>query len=116
MAKTHWLAVDFDWTLWESRKQVPMEGAREAMQQFRERGFKILVHSCNNPGFIRDCLERSGIPFDAIWGELPGLEGQKPVCDCYVDDRAFHFNGNWAESVPRIIEQVLHRDANPKNG
>lgn len=115
MANSRWIGVDFDWTLWHSRKQEPMPGAIEAMQQLRERGFKIMVHSCNNPGFIRQCCTNYGIPIDAVWGESSLDAGGKPNCEVFIDDRGFYFDGDWASATPRIIDQVLHRASHPKS-
>lgn len=82
------IGVDFDHTLVE--RDTPLPGAKEAMHALKDAGHTILIHSCNNPEWIRLVLSNNDIPYDGVW------EGHgKPVCDWYVDDRAAHFNGDW---------------------
>ena len=111
----HWLGIDFDWTLWDTGAKKPMPGAQEALDAFHERGWRVMVHSCNSPTFIREMCEKHRLSVDAIWGEGPADVGCKPICSAYVDDRGFRFTGDWSKDVPAIIEQVLDRERNPKS-
>ena len=94
MAK-RWIACDFDGCIrsWETNQ--PIDGAKEALAQLRERGYKVIIHSCNNPSFIAEWLQKEGIRYDAIWGDSPGDKGHKPFADAYIDDAAVAFRGDW---------------------
>lgn len=109
MARTQWIGVDWDHTSWDNHANGgaggPMEGFREALDEFHSRGWKVMVHSCNNPGFIRKCCEAHNLPVDAIWGEAPIDHGGKPVCAVYIDDRGVHFV-DWDQALRETIELV----------
>ncbi len=79
----------------------PTEGAKAAMEQWHRAGHTLIIFSCNRPQVIRDWMTYYDIPFDSIWGESPN-NGQKPVCDHFIDDRAIQFRGDWNEIV-RIV-------------
>ena len=108
MARTQWIAIDWDWTLWNTSTQEPMPGAHDALDRFHERGWKVVIHSCNNPPFIRKMCEEHNLPIDAIWGESPMDSGAKPVAAVYIDDRALAFT-TWDEATSRALEMVADR-------
>lgn len=89
------IAVDFDGTLVQGDKALP--GAKEAVNQLREAGHKILIFSCNRTAWIKRVLEQNDIVIDYIW------EGDKPVCDLYIDDRAIEFKGDWIETLGKAL-------------
>ena len=93
-----------DHTAWSHKLNAPMPGVHEAFDAFRLSGHKILIHSCNNPGWIRQMCEEHNIRPDYIWGET-GLEGGKPVAALYVDDRAMEFK-EWSKDA---IDEMLAR-------
>lgn len=109
------IGIDFDHTLWDTPNNRPMEGAQEALRVIRERGHKVLIHSCNNPAWIRQMCEDWDLPIDYVWGET-GLEAGKPVCAIYVDDRAHFFQGNWANELPEILGRVSGRPVQDYRG
>lgn len=39
---------------------------------------------------------------DGIWGE--NGEAGKIVADCYIDDRAYHFGGDWRETAANVLD------------
>lgn len=86
-----------------------MPGVHEAFDAFREAGHRILIHSCNNPGWIRQKCEEFNIRPDYIWGEA-GVEGSKPAAALYVDDRAHEFT-EW--SRVEIAEMLLRVAGRP---
>lgn len=109
MVRTQWIGIDFDHTLWDNDKDAPMEGVRDAIDEFRSRGYKVLVHSCNRPEFIKGRLLDAGIVVDGVWGEAPFDHGVKPVCAVYIDDRGVGFRGDWAETTRQALELVGER-------
>ena len=109
MARTQWIACDFDHTAWNNDRQEPMEGFKEALERFHERGCKVIIYSCNNPSFIRKMCHEHGLMVDAIWGEGTMDHGAKPMASCYLDDRALQFRGNWAESTKEVLEFIEGR-------
>lgn len=109
MTRGQWVAVDFDHTLWDNHNNRPMPGAQDAIEELHNHGLRVIVHSCNRPAFIREMCEEHRLYVDAVWGELPGQEGQKPVAAVYVDDRGLRFDGDWAETTRQVLEMVADR-------
>lgn len=117
------IGIDFDYTLWDTLNNRPMPGAHEALDRIHESGHAVLIHSCNNPKWIRKVCEEHNLRVEYVWGEA-GMEAGKPVCAIYVDDRAHYFRGNWAEEVEEVLARVEGRpvrdfkgpnyDGNPK--
>lgn len=99
------IGIDFDHTLWDTFKNEPMPDAHYALDCIHDAGHKVLIHSCNNPAWIRAMCEQHNLRVDYIWGET-GLEGGKPVCALYVDDRAHYFRGNWRGEIDEILARV----------
>ena len=112
------LIVDFDGVLHWYRQgwldgsiyDEPSPGAKEAMQELREIGYKIVIFSTRafdrtvkgvkeHSQFIAmtDWLHRYDIPYDSIWMDIG-----KPMGHAYLDDRAIQFRGNWRESIQAI--------------
>ena len=91
------IAIDFDHTLVDHDKLLP--GAKEAVWKLKEAGHYILIHSCNTKGWIEKVLNDNDVPYDYIWSKE---DMGKPVCACYIDDRAIHFNGNWKEALDEV--------------
>lgn len=101
------IAIDFDHTLVEGDQ--PREGAREAINALREHGHKILIHSCNEVSWIKKVLNNNDIRFDGIFGETK-LEGKKPLADLYIDDKGYHYKGNWNAELPEILARLKGLD------
>lgn len=98
-------AIDFDHTIWDSPNNQPMSGAREAINYLREKGVKIVIHSCNNKSWIEKCLNNADIRFDWIWDQTG-----KPVADIYIDDCGYHFT-DWITDAHRILKRI--QEGNP---
>jgi len=87
------IAIDFDGTIVDNMKHKMGErypplfpGARDKISELRRAGHKIMIFSCNRPGWIQECLDKYEIKVD---GFLP----EKPIYDILIDDRAIHFDG-----------------------
>ena len=102
------IAIDWDHTLWNTAHKKPLDGARDALFRLKEAGHKVIIHSCNDPLWIKSQCEVYDLPVYAVWGET-GQEGQKPVASCYVDDRGYRFEGNWGKSVDDVLAMVTTR-------
>ncbi len=110
------VAVDFDgvivdykeWSGHNSFGKVK-EGAREVLQEFRRRGWVIVVWTTRyNKEGIRKYLEENGIPFDYINENPlgPPDTSRKIHADVYIDDKAIRFE-SWEQArieVIRILE------------
>lgn len=108
------VCVDIDGTLvhydgWKGHENFGkiVEGAKEAMDTLHNHGWYIIIFTTRaNKESIRNFLERSGIVYDSI-NENPyqpeNAIGGKPIADVYIDDRAITFEGNWSESVDKIL-------------
>lgn len=89
------MAVDLDGTLVNGTTLVP--GAKDALQTLHNRGHRIVIHSCNNPEWVRLVLNNNDIPYDSVWDQ----EG-KPVADYYIDDRGIYFGGDWSDVLAKL--------------
>lgn len=102
------LAIDFDRTIVNDKYEA-MPEAKEAINNFREAGHKVVIHSCNNSKWIEKTLNNLDIRFDAIWSET---DKGKLLADLYIDDRGYRFKGNWLEEGKEILahEHVKDKD------
>lgn len=98
----------------------PLPGAVEAMERFRDEGYRIIVWTCwDDLDSVRDWLASWRIPFDEVnanpWGNNveadPSGRGVKIDADAYVDDKGVRFS-NWttaSEEVRRMAERIGKR-------
>ena|SRR6266566_5079484 len=93
------IGIDFDNTLVNGDK--PIEGAREAINLFREEGHKVVIYSANNRDWIERTLNNNDIRFDHIWDE-----NGKPNCDLFIDDKAFRFT-SWRNTQVNLMRQLI---------
>lgn len=113
MAHEFVVAIDFDHTIhnpedrdYGYRMGKPFPGAREALEQFRSIGARIVIHTCrarptevidgklweDGTEHVADWLNYFDIPFDEI-------TSVKPVADAYLDDKAVAFDGDWEQAA-----------------
>lgn len=97
------VAMDFDGTIrdWDTSKPLP--GVRKLINLLREKGVKIIIHSCNTPDFIEKWMNNQDIRYDEIWNPKVG---RKPIAALYVDDRGFHATGDYELDTPKILERL----------
>lgn len=90
------IAVDFDGTIrdWDTNKPLPR--AKETINILREKGWKILIHSCNSSEFIKQWMNDNDIRYDSIWSGTG-----KPVAAYYLDDRGLKFT-TWDQALKDI--------------
>ena len=99
------IAIDFDHTIRDNKVDAPMDGVREALDRFRERGWKILIHSANKKAFIEQWCEEHNIPYHWIWDQ----PGKPEFVTCFVDDRAIQFRGDWEQTTADVLAFVEAR-------
>lgn len=109
MAYTPTVVFDFDGVIhsyvsgWQGVENTPdpvVPGIKEAIEQIRERGYRIIVVStrcASTTGMeaVRKYLKDNKIYADDVMAE-------KPHALCYVDDRAICFRGE----AELLVEQV----------
>ena len=97
------IALDFDGTLhaytsgWlgvTNCQDPPTPGAREAVDELRRRGFRVVIYSSRaastaGADAIRDWLARYGFV------GIDEVTATKPPAVLYVDDRGLRFEGDW---------------------
>ncbi len=100
------ICCDLDDTLC-SWGDEPLPGAKEALTHFREKGCRIIIATARlDPNLWGDALpqrieaikqwfNKYDMPYDEI-------VAHKPVADIYIDDRGYHFNGNWEEAKDQV--------------
>lgn len=97
------IGMDFDHTLVNGDQALP--GARHAINCLREQGHRIIIHSCNNPKWIKKVLLNNDTRYDSIWTKTG-----KPICDLYVDDRGYMFKGDWDKELPILFTYLELRN------
>lgn len=91
------LALDFDGTIRSWDTNEPLEKARDTINILRERGWYIIIHSCNSKSFIEEWMNNHDIRYDDIWtGARP--DSPKPIADVYLDDRGLRFT-SWDQAL-----------------
>lgn len=105
------IAIDWDGTIVDNMNHQMGERfpplfpqAKEAIRGFRAEGHKVMIFSCNNPKWIKECLEEYEIIVDYIW------EGAKPVYDLLIDDRNVEFSGDWHEAYTKVGERLVQEN------
>ncbi len=101
----HTICIDFDHTIRDLHVEGegteespyfkvdrPFPGARDAISKLREKGYLVVIHSCNDPDFIEQWMNNYDIRHDGIWTV-------KPVGTIYIDDRALRFEGDWHKTL-----------------
>jgi hypothetical protein len=102
------LFVDFDRTILDNdgvfgEKMIPFPGAKEALEQLRDSGYKICIYSCRSNNGDRktdmiNILAEYSIPYDEI------VDG-KPEFTFLIDDRVIEsHSGDWEYILSRIPE------------
>ena len=95
------IAIDFDDTLVFVTQ--PLDCAKEAVNRLREKGHKIVIHTCNREAHVKQVLDNNDIRYDRIHGnESKG----KPRADIYVDNNGFRFSGVWNNDINYILQAV----------
>lgn len=77
-----------------------------AMRALSARGHTIIVHSTHESALLQSYCEEHQIPFDYI-NENPERAGGnkgKPIANVYVDDKAYRYTGQDAETLIRELE------------
>lgn len=114
------ISCDFDHTIHNPEDRAPgyrmgrpFPGARETLTRLHDLGAKIVIHTCRarsahgqpdpdhaeyvgEGGHVEEWLRYFEIPFD----EVTAL---KPIADCYLDDKALPFEGNWANAERELL-------------
>ena len=104
------VVFDFDGVIhsytsgWKGEANIPdppVPGIREAIQNIRESGYRVVVVStrcCTDSGMRAVChyLRNHGITVDDIMSE-------KPPAVCYIDDRAVCFDGHPETLLEKIV-------------
>lgn len=95
------LAIDFDGVVHDfqhpikgRRMGAPIDGAKEALQGYKQRGDKVVIYTIWPPsshGVIRDWMNYYEIPFDDV-------TNVKQQADYYIDDKAIRFT-NWVDVI-----------------
>lgn len=111
------LAIDLDGTIleYDGFKGVgifgnPIDGAREALQKFKEDGWFIVIDTCR--GEVPQVIEHLtlfDIPFDSVNDHpfQPSTANPgKPMAEYRIDDTAIHFDGDWAS----VHDEISRRE------
>jgi hydroxymethylpyrimidine pyrophosphatase-like HAD family hydrolase len=94
------LAIDWDNTIHDKdhpteghRLGAPMEGAKESLQELRNQGHTIIIHTANNLLVVTDWMNYFEMPYDRIV--------EKVQADFYLDDKGHHFT-DWKDAMDAV--------------
>jgi len=109
------VAVDLDGTIlryngWKGHKHFgePIDGAKEALEEFRKMGFKIIIWTTRpDKRSIQEVLRKHNIPYDYINENpyQPPDVSNKIYADFYIDDRAIEFT-TWKATLKRVKDRI----------
>ncbi len=114
------LAVDLDGTIleYDGFKGVgvfgsPIDGAREALQRFKEDGWFIVIDTCRGEvPLVIEHLMLFDIPFDSV-NQHPFQPSTanpgKPMAEYRIDDTAIHFDGDWVSVYNEVGKREQRR-------
>lgn len=93
------LMIDFDSTLVKNEKVI--DGAKEALEQFKKDGWEIVIYSCrahekSGVADLKELLKKYDLPYDDIFIG-------KPFAQYYIDDRAVPFT-TWTETAKKVTK------------
>lgn len=100
------LAIDYDGVIHDINNPVPgkrmgrpMPGAEDAMEDLKQAGHKLIIHSVrgDKPKVIADWCDYYDVPYDEI-------TNIKPQADLYIDDKALHFD-SWTQVMNLLGER-----------
>ena len=115
MSKPQVIALDLDHTLWITADNRPHPSAWDVIDRIHERGFQVLIFSCNNVPWIRKICDEHNLRVDYIWGEDPD-DVCKPLFSALIDDRAVGFRGDWDAALNEAFELVAERPVKDYRG
>jgi hypothetical protein len=91
----------------------PIDGSKEAIEQFRNDGYKVIIFTARlseiahgksgvseQKKMIEDWLKKYKI-------EVDGMMAEKLPASIYIDDNAFWFNGKWDKENISVIMRRL---------
>jgi len=109
------IAVDLDGTILEYDEWrgpavfgEPLQGAKWALEKFKEMGAIIVVHTCRKmTDKVEQHLRTHKIPFDYInfspRNKKSKMSEAKIGADIYIDDRGLPFRGEWHETYKAVV-------------
>ncbi len=117
MSRPKYVCVDLDGTIahyteWRGVEHFgePIEGARQALEQLREKGWKIIIFTTRGDATaVGKYLDEHAIPFDYINfnpDQPANAIGGKVYADAYIDDRSIPFNGDWKSTLEETLRFV----------
>lgn len=89
--------------------EPPRPGAQKALKGFKERGWRIIVHTVRgSKKLVADWLNKNDIPWDYINEnpDQPADASDKPVADLYIDDRGLDARKAWSTLADQAIQRI----------
>lgn len=104
------IAIDFDGTIYSYKSgwlgadklpDPPVEGAKSALKELKNRGYRIVVFShraTDSAGkeAIKKWLDEQSIKVNEV-------TDIKPSAEVYIDDRGLKFEGDWSKTLNEAI-------------
>jgi hypothetical protein len=111
--------IDFDETIHKYSKgfldgsiyDVPIEGAKQSLDELKSKGYEIVIFTCRASRanrlsddevdeqikMIEDWMDKYQISYDRI-------TGQKLESDAIIDNKALRFTGDWNQILQQLME------------
>ena len=94
---------DFDKWRGASYFHEPRPGAREFLEALNAAGYRVVVFTVRWAPDVREWLSTCG--FYELVSEVTNI---KPPAHVYVDDRAVCFDGDFADTLSRVVNFRAH--------
>lgn len=81
----------------------PRPGAAEFLRALTERGFVVVVFTTRHAAGVREWLRSHGLAH-----YVSAVTDRKPPAHVFVDDRAVCFDGDFADTLSRVVNFRAH--------
>jgi glutaredoxin len=83
----------------------PLEGSQDFLLDLIDLGWKVVIFTCRPKKMVEAYMEQYGLDYSEInENSSMKLDSPKPIADIYLDDRGLTFEGNYKDTLEKILE------------